>query len=129
MDKKYLLDDKNTLKDHFIYVYSPRCQSFTEFDFEKDHCVNRENKDIDARFDYVSALNKEKVVAPVKISTECSFDSFGAPLIVIAQDICKTQIKLQEILDIVILALEVAKVWLCHMTCLWYDGNCEKKFK
>lgn len=47
----------------------------------------------------------------------------------LAQDICKTQIKLQEILDIVILALEVAKVWLCHMTCLWYDGNCEKKFK
>ena len=89
MDKKYLLDDKNTLKDHFIYDYSPRCQSFTEFDFEKDHCVNRENKDIDARFDYVSALNKEKVVAPVKINTECSFDFFGAPLIVIAQDICK----------------------------------------
>ena len=45
----------------------------------------------------------------------------------VAQDICKTQIKLQEIPDIVILALEVAKVWLCHMTCLWYDGNCEKK--
>lgn len=44
----------------------------------------------------------------------------------VAQDICKTQIKSQEILNVVILVLEVSKVWFCHITCLWYGGNCEK---
>lgn len=45
----------------------------------------------------------------------------------IVQDIFKTQIKSQEILDLLILVLEVAKVWLHHITCHWHDGNCEKK--
>lgn len=45
----------------------------------------------------------------------------------LAPDIFKTQIKSQEILDLLILVLEVAKVWLHHITCHWHDGNCEKK--
>ena len=36
----------------------------------------------------------------------------------LAQDICKTQIKSQEVLDVVILVLEVGKVWLCQITSL-----------
>lgn len=85
--KNYIFDEKIRLEEDFFYGYSPRCESFTKFDLGKNYVVNRINKNVDAGFDYVSISLKQKVSAPISIETQCEFDNFGAPLIVIAEDV------------------------------------------
>ena len=87
MEKKYIFGENCSLEKEFFYAYSPRCQSFTQFDLNKDFITNRTNSDIDAGFDYVSISLKQKQSAPLNLSTECEFDVFGAPLIVIAENV------------------------------------------
>lgn len=74
------------IEKHFDYVYSPRCRSFGTFAREEENLVNFHNDSIND-YEYISILTRESFPAQkLSISTECSFDHFGAPLIVFTDD-------------------------------------------
>ncbi len=72
--------------EDFNYAYSPACKAYKEFLQEKDFVTNSFNQDI-SEYDYISIITKKKYSSGVKLSAKCSFDSFGAPLIVITDDV------------------------------------------
>ena len=85
MGEKYIFNNEFNLEDEFIYVSSPASKSKKKF-VQKENCIentyNEEIKD----FDYVSIITKEKYNNGVTVRVKCSFDTFGAPLIVITDD-------------------------------------------
>ena len=85
MGEKYIFNNEFNLEDKFIYVSSPASKSKKKF-VQKENCIentyNEEIKD----FDYISIITKEKYNDGVTISVKCSFDTFGAPLIVLTDD-------------------------------------------
>ena len=85
MREKYIFNNEFNLEDKFIYVSSPASKSKKKF-VQKENCIentyNEEIKD----FDYVSIITKEKYNNGVTVRVKCSFDTFGAPLIVITDD-------------------------------------------
>ena len=85
MGEKYIFNNEFNLEDEFIYVSSPASKSKKKF-VQKENCIentyNEEIKD----FDYVSIITKEKYNDGVTIRVKCSFDTFGAPLIVLTDD-------------------------------------------
>ena len=85
MREKYIFNNEFNLEDKFIYVSSPASKSKKKF-VQKENCIentyNEEIKD----FDYISIITKEKYNDGVTISVKCSFDTFGAPLIVLTDD-------------------------------------------
>lgn len=73
--------------DRLTYAYSYRFQETPEF-IQADDCIeNRKNPDFRQGYDNVTLLTKEKCSAGTRISTRCSFDHFGAPLITIADSL------------------------------------------
>ncbi len=70
----------------FDYVYSPACQDYKTFRQENDCIVNGEGKDL-MGYEYISFLTKRKYGEGVKLTAHCSFEKFGAPLIVISNDV------------------------------------------
>ena len=74
------------IEKDFMYVFSPNSKSFVPFTFENGQAINRYDEKL-KDYEYVSIVTKEKYTDGVKISTKCSFDSFGAPLIVLSDDI------------------------------------------
>ena len=85
MREKYIFNDEFRLEDKFIYVSSPASKSKRKF-VQKDICIENTYNDEIQDFDYVSIITKEKYEGDVTIKTKCSFDKFGAPLIVITDD-------------------------------------------
>ena len=85
MREKYIFNNEFNLEDKFIYVSSPASKSKKKF-VQKENCIentyNEEIKD----FDYISIITKEKYNDGVTIRVKCSFDTFGAPLIVLTDD-------------------------------------------
>ena len=85
MREKYIFNNEFNLEDKFVYVSSPASKSKKKF-VQKENCIentyNEEIKD----FDYISIIAKEKYNDGVTISVKCSFDTFGAPLIVLTDD-------------------------------------------
>ena len=75
-------------KDDFFYAYSPAAKAHKKFIQDGDCIRNSYNEDI-SDYDYISIVTKEKFSSPVTIRTKCSFESFGAPLIVLSDDISK----------------------------------------
>ena len=76
-------------KQDFMYVSSLTTETHTQFDFEEDCIVNRYNPEISGewKYDYISLITKERYSEGVKVSAKCSFEKFGAPLIVFTDDI------------------------------------------
>ena len=73
-------------KNDFRYAYSIIYGRVCEFNEEADHLVN--NGDVEAkRFDYVSIVHNEKFTKGAKATLVSSFDSYGAPLITIANSV------------------------------------------
>ena len=76
----------NEWKKDFKYAYSIIYGVCREFDETSDHLVNR--GDVEAkRFDYVSIVHNEKFTKGAKATLVSSFDSYGAPLITIANSV------------------------------------------
>ncbi len=73
-------------KSDFFYCYGPHAETNKEFIQETDCVRNSFNPDIDY-YDYISVITKEKFGVGTKLTTECDFEKFGAPLIVISDDI------------------------------------------
>ena len=73
----------------FMYVSSLTTETHTQFDFEENCIVNRYNPEIigEWKYDYISLVTKDRYGKGVKLSTQCSFEKFGAPLIVLTDDI------------------------------------------
>ncbi len=77
--------EKN-LCDEFMYVYSPAVKDFKTFIQNEGNICNEFNKKIND-WDYISIVTKEKYKSGCVVKTKCSFDKFGAPLIVFSDDI------------------------------------------
>lgn len=84
--KSYIF--KRGVSDDFMYVYSPNCKAYKEFTI-RDGCIcNGYNGEIND-WDYISIVTKEKYSQGTIIKTKCSFEKYGAPLIVFSDDISK----------------------------------------
>lgn len=70
----------------FIYAYSPICKEFATFRQEENCIVNAEGKSTFG-FEYISILEKQSHKGVVTVETECSFEKFGAPIIVFTDDL------------------------------------------
>lgn len=91
MITEYDFFDGKWNKEDFMYVYSPISTVFDEFIQDKDGIRNTvsENPDYAHGEGYISIVTKKKFKRNVKLSALCSFETYGAPLIVISNDIRK----------------------------------------
>ena len=83
---KYNFKKDGWNKEDFFYVYSPICKEFEEF-IQADECIMNSVSEKSGDFSYVSMLTEKKYSKGVKISTQCDFDAYGAPIIVITDSI------------------------------------------
>lgn len=80
---------KGNWEDKLIYAYTYRYKNKALFKQEKDHIKNSKDKTKENDFENISLFFKEKYGVGTKIETTCSFDSYGAPLICLAEDLVK----------------------------------------
>ena len=83
-------DLKNGLPDNFVYAASTVVSYRREFRTDGNGVVNGriDLEDPKAKyrdFEYISAVANERAQLPVVLETECSFEKFGAPLIVFSE--------------------------------------------
>lgn len=86
MKKIYTFNKDGWNKEDFRYAYSPACFDRVEFKQEDDCVVNGTGKSLFG-YEYVSILERIARKTGVRVQTECSFEKFGAPLIVFSDDI------------------------------------------
>ena len=82
---KYTFDN-SSWKNDFSYAYSLVATSYCEFSEASDHIHNGYNEEIGG-YDYISIVHCEKGATGDVISTKCSFDSYGAPLLTFANEV------------------------------------------
>lgn len=82
--KRY--DFCGSISEELRYVYSPICKVWKEFTVEEDGICNSFCSEIE-NWEYISLLTKEKFGGGTVVTTTCSFEHFGAPLIVLTDDI------------------------------------------
>jgi hypothetical protein len=68
----------------FYDVYSPKFASTPRFEQQDDCLVNA---GAPGHYDYVSIVTKQLLPLGVKLETRCSFERYGAPLIVLSDDL------------------------------------------
>ena len=73
-------------KNDFFYAYSPACLDRVEFKQEEDCIISGIGKSF-LGYEYISIVNRQTQRSGVCLHTECSFERFGAPLIVFSDDI------------------------------------------
>lgn len=83
-------DLKNGLPEGFIYAASTVVTYRREFTREAEGLVNarielEDKKAAYQDYEYISAVAGERMKLPVRVTVECSFDAFGAPLIVFSE--------------------------------------------
>ncbi len=84
MIKKYDFSDGKWNQEDFFYSYSPRWHTRKVF-LQEENCIS--NNYDDGKLHYISILTKKKYKTGVRLRAKCSFQSFGAPLIVISNDV------------------------------------------
>lgn len=84
MIKRYDFSDGKWSMDDFFFCYSPLWKSRVEFLQEENSVTNNYG---DGKPHYISILTKEKYKTGVHLRAKCSFQAFGAPLIVISDDV------------------------------------------
>lgn len=84
--QKYIFENNKWNTDDFMYVVAPHSKEYKEFTQEANYIKNNFNKNTND-FDYISLVTKEKFSSGIKVHTKCSFEKYGAPLIVITDDI------------------------------------------
>lgn len=85
MTEKYVLNEEFHLEEKFFYVLSPATKSKNEFVRKENWIENSYNEEIED-YNYISMVTKDKYEDGVTIKVKCSFDKFGAPLIVFTDD-------------------------------------------
>lgn len=86
MKKKYIFNDQINLEEYFLYVSSPASKSKKKF-LQRNNCIENSYNEEIADFDYISMVTKERVEGKLTLITKCSFVKFGAPLIVLTDDL------------------------------------------
>lgn len=84
MTEKYYLN--RDIDENFMYVYSPNCKAFKTFTMKEKCVCNSFNQEIN-EWDYISVVTKKKYSEGTVFKAKCSFESYGAPLIVFTDDI------------------------------------------
>jgi len=84
MIKRYDFSDGKWSMDDFFFCYSPLWKSRKEFLQEENFVTNNYG---DGKPHYISILTKKKYKTGVHLHAKCSFQAFGAPLIVISDDV------------------------------------------
>jgi len=69
-----------------VHVYSPVAKSCTRFHREGDCIANAYNEAI-KEYDYISLADPNPHRSGVTVSTRCSFDKYGAPLVTLANEL------------------------------------------
>ena len=78
-------------RERFLVANCYRWDSVPDFIEEENCIVNRGSTDIATGFENASLILKEPFTGDTHISVDCSFDAWGAPLVVIAKDIEKDE--------------------------------------
>ena len=86
MKKIYNKENLKNIENEFFYTYSPVCKEYKKFTYEESCIKNLRSDEIDD-YEYISILSKEKLSEGDVIHAKCSFEKFGAPLIVISDDV------------------------------------------
>jgi len=84
MDK--FIFNEGKLNNNLQYVYSYACKEYKTFRFEKDCAVNEKGNGLNG-YQYISLVTKKKYAVGTKVRTQCLFEAFGAPLIVLTNEI------------------------------------------
>ena len=87
---------KNGLPENFVYAASTVVSYRREFTQESEGLANARIELADKKaayqdFEYISAVESERAKLPVKLEVECSFDKFGAPLIVFSENMTEKE--------------------------------------
>ena len=85
MAEKFIFNNQFNLEEKFIYVSSPAAKSRNRF-IQKEDWIESSYNEVIKDYDYISIITKEKYGDGVTIRVKCSFDKFGAPLIVFTDD-------------------------------------------
>lgn len=72
--------------DAFLQVYSPISRAYVPFTQEEDAIMSGWNASI-GDFDYISIVTPDRHPVGTRITTRCTFDKYGAPIIVLTDDI------------------------------------------
>ena len=67
----------------FQYAYSPACRTYPEF-AQEENCVANRLDNTTGKYEYISMITKKGYAPGAAFSARCSFESYGAPLIVLA---------------------------------------------
>ena len=88
--KKYEFGKGKWQVGELRYAYSPACFDRAPFQQEENCVVNQQGNSLFG-FQYISLIENVKRKIGVKIRAVCSFENFGAPLIVVSDDIKKNE--------------------------------------
>jgi hypothetical protein len=72
--------------DDFFYAYSRKCRAYPQF-IQEPACIANSADAQTGEFSYVSMATKKRYQTGSVIETRCSFEKYGAPLIVLADEI------------------------------------------
>lgn len=72
---------KGNWEDHLFHAYTLRFPFTPKLIQEQDCIRNGTNSDMEDGFDYTSLLTKERYPYQTTIAATCSFENFGAPLL------------------------------------------------
>ena len=76
------LDLTRGIPDSMFYAYAPHSKSEGEFVLD-DGCIRNCYNEKISDYDYTTLVLKEKMKLGTRSTVECSFDKYGAPLVVI----------------------------------------------
>lgn len=85
MKKVYNFANGNWKEEELSPAYSPACFDRVKFRQEENCLVNGVGKSLFG-YEYISLVEKIKRKSGVTVTLECSFEKFGAPLIVFSND-------------------------------------------
>ena len=78
-------------KDLLVSANCYRWQEVPSFVQEEDALVNRKNPSCETGYENASLMFRSPLVGNYRLETVCSFDAWGAPLIVIAEDLSEDE--------------------------------------
>lgn len=107
-------------QSHLQYAYTRRFPITNTFTQEENCIVNHADPAWNFGFDNISLVTKEKFDANVTLSTECSFERYGAPLLMMAKELHPDEngiLRFDDYLEVVLWESGI-NVWR-----LWYDGK------
>lgn len=88
--KQFIFSKEKWNKDELFYAYNPASVDRATFRQEDDFIVNGKGNSF-CGYEMIPLLSKEKCSLGATLETECLFESFGAPLIVVTNDLSKDE--------------------------------------